>query len=89
MESKKEYRTKDLAEAGALLLTNQNLMRIDREGKTCFFVFEDQVTCTQISSSFFFGKLLVNAREYYETLSRLKNRIFSTEDEYGKNRRYS
>ena len=73
-----EYSTKDLGEAGALIVKKQKLIRMDREGKTCWFVFENKEECEKLSSDIFFGELQVNAREYYEALGRLKNRIFST-----------
>lgn len=73
-----EYSTKDLGEAGALIVKGQKLIRMDREGKICWFVFEDKEICERLSNQFFFGELYVNAREFYEALGRLKNRIFST-----------
>ncbi len=72
------YRTKDLAEAAALLIMKRTLSTIEREGHICFFVFEDKSRCEEISRQFFFDTLLVNAREYHEAITRLKNRIFST-----------
>jgi len=77
------YKTKDLAEAGALLVSGQALINIEREGKTCWFIFNNEKQCQEISGRFFFGKLMVNAREFYDTISRLKNRVFSLVDEYG------
>lgn len=71
------YKTKDLAEAGALIIMEQKLIRIEREDRICWFVFTDVKKCQELSSEFFFGELLVNARVYYEALNRLKNRIFS------------
>ncbi len=74
-----EYKTRDLAESSALILKKQKLLRIDREGKTCWFVFENEKMCKEISRKFFFDTLLVNAREYYEAMNLLKNRIFAKE----------
>lgn len=74
-----EYSTKDLGEAGALLVKEQKLIRMDREGKTCWFVFADKEECKRLSNQFFFEELLVDAREFYEALNRLKHRIFSYE----------
>lgn len=71
------YKTRDLAESAALIVKQLKLNRVEREGKTCWFLFEDIEKCKFISNSFFFGELLVNAREYYEATTRLKNRIFS------------
>lgn len=72
-----EYKTRDLAEASALIVKKGKLLRIDRDGNICFFVFENSEKCLDISGDFFFGELMVNARDYYEALNRLKNRIFS------------
>jgi len=71
------YKTKDLGEASALLTMRRILVDIEREGKICWFVFTDKKRCEEISRQFFFDTLLVNAREYYDSMGRLKNRIFS------------
>ncbi len=73
----KFYKTKDLAEAGALIVKKQSLLNIERNGKVCWFIFADGESCQKMSNNFFFGEFLVNARDYYEALNRLKNRIFS------------
>jgi len=72
------YKTKDLAESAALIIKGQKLISMERQSKICWFVFENKDECKRLSNQFFFGELLVNAREYYEALGRLKNRIFST-----------
>lgn len=74
-----EYKTKDLPESAALLYKNQKLIRIEKQGKICWFVFFDKSACENLSKEFFFGELTVNAREYYEAVVRLKHRIFSME----------
>lgn len=71
------YKTKDLAEAAALVVKKTPLLDIERDQSTCWFVFENKKECERLSNLFFFGELLVNAREYYEVMARLKNRIFS------------
>ena len=71
------YSTKDLAEASLLLVKNQKLIRLNRQGKTVFFVFEDKKNCEDISNQFWFGECLVNAKTYYEAMQTLKNRIFA------------
>jgi len=74
-----DYKTKDLGEAAALIVKKQRFIRIDREGRICWFVFENKQECEMLSSDFFFGELLVNARELQEAIKRLKHRIFSHE----------
>lgn len=71
-----EYKTKDLAEATALITTGNSLLGIERGGKICFFVFENKEKCIEISNKYFFGELTVNARNFHEAMVRLKNRIF-------------
>jgi len=76
---KDDYKTKDLGEAAALIVKKQRFIRIDRDGRICWFVFENRQECERLSSDFFFGELLVNARELQEAIKRLKHRIFSHE----------
>ena len=71
------YKTKDLGEAGVLIVKKQNLLKMERKNSICWFVFKDKSKCQELSNNFFFGDLMVNAREYTETINRLKNRIFS------------
>lgn len=72
-----EYLTRDLAEASLLLTKKQKLLRLDRQGKVCWFVFADEEKCKQLSNQFFFGVCLVNAKSYFDAIQTLKNRIFS------------
>ncbi len=73
------YKTKDLPEAAALIYKKQNLLRIDRQGRICWFIFDNKIECEQLSRDFFFGELIVNARAYYEIVVSLKHKIFSYE----------
>lgn len=71
------YKTRDLGECAVLLLKNQRLFKMEKLGKTYWFYFENIPVCNQISNEYFFGDLTVNAREFYQMVTRLKNRIFS------------
>jgi len=71
------YRTKDLAEASMLLVKGQKLKTIEKEGRICWFVFENKIPCEQLSNDYYFGETLVNAREFHTAMSRLKGMIFS------------
>ncbi len=73
----KYYRTKDLAESASLIVCKMALIRIEKEGNICWFIFENKEKCIDISNKYFFGELLLNAREFHEAITRLKNRIFS------------
>ncbi len=71
------YKTRDLAESAALLISDCKLINIHKVGKTCWFYFNDIEKCKLISNQYFFGELMVNAKVFHEIITRLKNRIFS------------
>jgi hypothetical protein len=72
----KPYKTKDLGEAAALIVKDTPLIEIERDGRVCWFIFSCVDQCKLLSNQYFFGELLVNAREYSEAKVRLKNMIF-------------
>ena len=73
----KYYRTKDLAEASMLAVKKQKLTTIEKEGRICWFVFENKQECEQLANEYYYGEIFVNARSFHEAMSRLKGRIFS------------
>lgn len=75
--SNSTYETKDLGESAALLTKNITLEHVRRDQSVCWFIFSDTEQRKNITKSYYFGKLLVNARDYNDSLSRLKNLIFN------------
>lgn len=74
------YKTKDTAEAAVLIIKGQQLQTIEREGRICWFVFDNEKkVCEPLSDKYYFGEILVNARIFHEVISRLKGRIFARE----------
>jgi len=76
MESKKEYLTKDLGEAAALLTAGINLLRLQKESKFYWFVF-DSTNSHEISNNYWSGQLKVVAKQYSDSLRSLKDRLFA------------
>ena len=72
-----DYKTKDLAEASFLFTKKQKLVSINREGKTCWFIFENKNECEELSKKFWFEDALIPSKTFYEAIQTLKNRIFS------------
>lgn len=72
-----EYKTKDLPEVAALINKKQRLIRMLWDGNICWFIFEHDRRCEEISTEYYFGNLQVNAREYYETMKMLKGKVSS------------
>jgi hypothetical protein len=73
----KEFKTKDLGITASLMLEGVTLIRTERVDNVCWFVFNDRVTCERLKDKYLFGQLLVPAREYQETVKRLKSLIFT------------
>jgi len=73
----KLYKTKDLGEASALIAKQQYLIDIERQGTVCWFVFQNMELCKKLSYLYYFGDLQINARTFYEAMTRLKSRIFN------------
>jgi len=72
------YQTRDLGEASALMSLGQKIIRIDKQGAICWFVFSGKNQCQQITNEFWFGGCMVDAKIYYDSMVKLKNRIFSS-----------
>jgi len=73
-----EYKTKDLAEASFILASKVRLLTLTREGKICWFVFENKTLCEKLANSFWFNDAPIPSKSFYEAIQTLKNRIFST-----------
>lgn len=73
------YKTKDLAEASMLIVKSQKLISMQREGRICWFIFENRDDCEKLSHEYYYGEVLVNALDLTEAMKRLKNRIFAGE----------
>lgn len=71
------FATKDLYEASFLYAKGQRLIRLEKDGSTAWFIFEDQKSCENLSQSFWGKEASVNAKEYAEAIRSLKDRIFS------------
>ncbi|MFH1971611.1 MAG: DUF5659 domain-containing protein [Patescibacteria group bacterium] len=79
-QSKDEYLTKDLGESAALLCNSIKLIRLQKEGSFYWFVFADKLTCEQISSQYWAGDLTVFAKDYYDKMRSLKDRLFANKE---------
>lgn len=76
-DGENEYKTKDIGEGAALVTSGRKIIDVRRDGHVCWFVFEHNDQCEEISREYFFGNLKGNLRRYNEAMSVLKNRIFS------------
>lgn len=69
--------TKDLGLSGALHSKGMKLVRVDRQGKLCFFVFMNRSQCEALQQQFYAKTLDVDALEYTNSLRVLKDLVFA------------
>ena len=74
-----EFTTKDLYLAGFLYAKGAKFRGVKREGRICWFIFDDESYCKTLQSQFFSTTAEVNAREYADALRTLKDLIFAEE----------
>ena len=72
-----EFTTKDLYLAGFLYAKGAKFKGVNREGRICWFIFDDESYCKSCSNQFFSKTADVNARTYADALRTLKDVIFS------------
>lgn len=74
-DGEKEYKTCCLDEIAALLLRKQKILHTQQDEGTVWFVFQHSAEIEKLARDFYFGRLLVNAREYHEILKMLLRKV--------------
>ena len=73
----REYRTKDLAEAAALVTGGCRLIQVERVGGgIAWFIFDGESGCRKLADEFYFGGLVGSLKLFSENLRTLKGRLF-------------
>ncbi len=72
------FLTKDLSLAGMLYAKEVPFIGVNRQGKLCWFVFENHQNCEKLQQQFFSGTVEVSARKYADALRTLKDLVFAT-----------
>jgi len=74
-----EYKTRDLYEGAFLYAVGKKLLRLDAEGNTKFFVFDNSDgQTTNLVNSYWSRDAIVVAKEYSDAVRTLKDRLFSS-----------
>jgi hypothetical protein len=74
---KDEMVTRDLMEAAFLDASGMDFLRVEPNGNRDFyFVFENGAECEELSSLYWSGKAMVNAREFTRAVRDFKDIIF-------------
>jgi hypothetical protein len=74
-----QFITKDLNLAGLLYAKGVPFIGVNRNGKLCWFVFENHEQCERFQQQFFSKSLEVNAKEYADAIRTLKDLVFANE----------
>lgn len=74
--SQNEYKTKDLGEASAFLVKGIKLLRLEKDSNFYWFVFE-YLSSIDLSNLYWSGELQVPAKDYYDKMRSLKDRLFA------------
>lgn len=77
---KDEFETKDIYQAAFLYARRLKLLRLEREGSSYWFVFENMKEAEALSNSYWGRDADVNAKAYSDAIRSLKDMIFSRKD---------
>lgn len=73
----KIFSTKDLPLASLCYAKGERLLEVKREGRVCWFIFENQNKCSELQKKYFSKSIEVNAKEYSDAIRTLKDLVFS------------
>lgn len=73
----KQYKTKDIYEAAALVAKKAKLISLEREGSFYWFLFADWDGSRTLSDFYWKNELVVMAKDYADAIRTLKDRVFA------------
>lgn len=73
------FLTKDLQLAGLLYAKGVPFIGVNRNGRLCWFVFENYDVCETLQRKFFAKAIDVNAKDYSDAIRTLKDLVFANE----------
>jgi len=77
MENRDKCFVKDIYAASALFAEGKKLLRLQRDGKLFWFVFENKEECEQSLNKYWSGESSISMRVYADAIRTLKDRLFS------------
>ena len=78
MRNNDTYHTKDLTVSAVFLTLGRKIMKIEIIVNICWFIFVDSKKCQEIVNRLWYDRCMVDAKSYYNSITKLKNRIFSS-----------
>jgi Domain of unknown function (DUF5659) len=78
MATKNEYATSDLGLAAALVASGHMLVSVNKDNpRRAIFIFKETGDLYSLADNYFNNSLTVYAQGYFESLKRLKTRLYS------------
>lgn len=71
--------TKDLYLSALLYAKGAKLLKVNRQGRVCWFIFGNKALCEQYQQQYFAKAVDVNAKDYTDALRTLKDLVFAEE----------
>jgi predicted RNA-binding protein YlxR (DUF448 family) len=79
LQPQNNYSTKDLFLASLIYAKGVKLQEVSRQGRVCWFLFENRNLCEEYQQQYFAKAVDVNAKEYTDALHTLKDIVFAEE----------
>jgi len=72
-----EFISRDLYISALCYAKRAKFNGIKREGKTCWFIFDDAENCKTLQEKYFAKTIEVNAKEFVDAIRTLKDLVFA------------
>lgn len=72
------YRLKDMYLAAYLYSQGLDLIKVERDGKVCWFNFESKTQCESLANLYWSDKAEVKVKSFVEAIRSLKDIIFAS-----------
>jgi len=76
VNTENSFKTKDLYEASVCYAMKLPLLDLEWVGRQCWFIFGNFDECKKLADSYWRRDLLINAKDYADSVRSLKDRIF-------------
>lgn len=77
METNNIFRTKDLYLAAFIYSQNTELIKVERDNQTCWFIFTDKALCEELQNLYWAGKGTATPKALTDAIRSLKDLIFA------------
>ncbi len=77
MSDNNTYKVKDLYLSAYIYASQKPLLRVEREGSTCWFVYGDKASCEALASAYWANTAVGNVKAIVDAIRSLKDLVFA------------